>query len=310
MFFGQIDPGAAAREIAAPFLAWHERLMLWATGNTTHFIRALLIPLGAFLLVRIAVRLAGRLEAFARRDGADPERLKRAQTLGSIVAQSIRVTIWSLAIVLVLGELGVDLKPIIAGAGIVGLAVGFGAQTLVKDLISGFFLLLENQIRVGDVVSAGGVTGLVESINLRTTVLRDVHGSVHIVPNGAISTVTNMTREWARAVLDIGISYEENVDRCMDVLRAVAEEFAADPQWAPMLRGPFEYPGIERFEDSAVVVRIMVQTRPLEQWSIGRELRRRVKAAFDEAGIVMPYPQRQLSFPESARLEVRLARRP
>ncbi len=270
------------------------RLQAWGLAHVPNLVRALLIPIVAYFLVRAGVSLIRRMERFAD-DGDDTllsEREKRAKTLVRILTQTVRVSVWTLALVLVLAELGVDIKPILAGAGIVGLAVGFGAQTLVKDLITGFFLLLENQIRVNDVVSAGGVSGLVEEINLRTTVLRDVSGNVHIIPNGSITTVTNMTREWARAVLDIGVAYESDVDECMAVLRRVAAAMADDPAWKPLLVGPFEFPGIERFEESAVVLRIMVQTRPIEQWNVMRELRRRVKTAFQEAGISIPYPHR------------------
>jgi small conductance mechanosensitive channel len=184
----------------------------------------------------------------------------------------------------------VDLKPILAGAGVAGLAIGFGAQTLVKDLIAGFFLLLENQVRVNDVVTIGDATGLVEAMNLRTTVLRDVDGRVHIVPNGAISIVTNHTREWSRALLDVGVAYKENTDDCFAILREVGAGLERDPVYGPKLMGPFEYPGIERFAESAVVLRMMVRTRPLEQWAVLRESRRRVKQAFAEHGIELPYP--------------------
>jgi len=191
---------------------------------------------------------------------------------------------------LVLGEFGIDLKPILAGAGILGLAVGFGAQTLVKDVITGFFILLENQIRVGDTVTAAGCTGVVEAVNLRTTVLRDFDGTTHIIPNSAITVVTNATRDWSRALLDVGVAYKEDTDRCELVLREVGASIEKDVAFAKKLIGPFEYLGVVKFDDSAVVLRVLVKTQAHDGPAVLRELRRRVKKAFDKAGIEIPLP--------------------
>jgi moderate conductance mechanosensitive channel len=268
----------------------------WFEAHVASLIRAVLIPVVTYVLIRIARGIINRVERLAD-DGDDSitsEREKRARTLGMILTQVVTVGLWSLAAILVLGEVGVDVKPFLAGAGIIGLAVGFGAQTLVKDLISGFFILFENQMRVNDVVRAAGVSGLVEEINLRTTVLRDNDGTVHIIPNGSITTVSNMTREWARAVLDIGVDGREDADRCLGVLKAVARDLEADPLWSARLRGPFEFPGIEKLEASNVVLRMTVQTRPVEQWNVNRELRRRVKIAFDGEKIRFSRPARDV----------------
>jgi small conductance mechanosensitive channel len=197
---------------------------------------------------------------------------------------------------LVLRDLGVDLAPILAGAGIIGLAVGFGAQTLVKDVISGFFLLLEDQYRVNDEVSIAGARGHVEEIGLRTTVLRDADGRVHIVPNGAVGVVTNHTRGWARALLDVSVAYKEDTDRCFEVLRRVGRELEADAEFGPLLDGEFEYFGIEALADSAVVLRAGVRTRPEARVAVLRELRRRVKQAFDAEGIEIPFPHTTITF--------------
>jgi small conductance mechanosensitive channel len=191
---------------------------------------------------------------------------------------------------LVLGEFGVDLKPILAGAGILGLAVGFGAQTLVKDVITGFFILLENQIRVGDTVTAAGCTGVVEAVNLRTTVLRDQDGTTHIIPNSAITVVNNATRDWSRALLDVGVAYKEDTDRCEMVLRELGTSMEKDTFFGKKLIGPFEYPGVVKFGDSAVVLRMVVKTQAQDGPTVLRELRRRVKKAFDNAGIEIPFP--------------------
>ena len=276
------------------------RLQDWAGAHVPNFVRIVLIPALAWLLSRLARRLIRRLERLA--DDGDPatqnEAERRAATLGRVLRQVSAIFVWGTAAMLVLSELGVSLGPILAGAGIMGLAVGFGAQTLVKDVISGFFILLENQFRVGDVIEVSGVSGAVESINLRTTVLRDVEGRIHVVPNGSIAVVTNMTHGWSRAVVDVGVPYEEDTDRVVEVLRGVGAEMESDPEWAPKLSGAFQVPGIERLADSAVVVRILVDTKPLDRFSVVREMRRRVKKAFDEAGISIPFPQLAVHLPE------------
>jgi small-conductance mechanosensitive channel len=270
-----------------------DRLATWAIGHVANAARIVLIPLVALVTIKILYNLIGRLEKLA--DDGDPttqtELEKRAATLARILRQAVAVFVWGTAAMLVLSELGVSLGPILAGAGIAGIAVGLGAQTLVKDMISGFFILLENQFRVHDVVSIAGVSGTVEAINLRTTVLRDVEGRVHVIPNGAISVVTNFTREWSVALLDVGVPYGEDTDRALSVLRRAGEGLERDPAIARKLLGRFEYPGIEKFSDSAVMVRMLVRTLPQERWSVEREMRARVKREFDESGISIPFPQ-------------------
>jgi small conductance mechanosensitive channel len=278
-------------------------LKTWFLANLQHAVRIAIFLVVASALVRILHKVLIRIEKFSEDD--DPssvsEREKRAKTLGSIIRQFVSVLIWSVTIMLVLSELGVDLKPILAGAGVAGLAIGFGAQTLVKDVITGFFILLENQFRVNDVISTSGVSGSVEAINLRTTVLRDVEGRVHVIPNGSITVVTNLTRDWSRALLDIGVAYKEDTDRCIAIMREVGEDMEKDPAYALKLLGPFEYPGVEAFGDSAVVLRVMVRTQPQERWNVVRELRRRVKFAFDGAGIEIPFPHRTVILHDASR---------
>jgi small conductance mechanosensitive channel len=190
----------------------------------------------------------------------------------------------------ILRELGFDIGPIIAGAGIVGLAIGFGAQHLVKDVISGFFILLENQYRVGDTVELNGKSGLVESVNLRTTVLRDQEGRVHIVPNGSIVLVTNTTRGWARVVVDVSVSYRESVDRVMDVLREVGEGMEADPKWTARVLEPLEIAGVQSLGGNMVDIRVTMKVRPDDRFTVARELRRRIKNRFDELEIDYSVP--------------------
>src|SRR5262245_15997178 len=270
-----------------------DRVSRWGVEHVPNALRIVLILAVALFLSKLFRHLISRLERLA--DDDDPltlsEREKRARTLGRILRQAVGVLVWSVAAMLVLGEIGVDLKPILAGAGIAGLAVGFGAQTLVKDLIAGFFILLENQFRVNDVIRTAGVEGMVDAMNLRTTVLRDAEGRVHVIPNGSIDVVTNLTREGSRALLDIGVGYEEDTDRCNEVLHRVGQELGKDAVYGPMLRGPFQVLGIERLDASAVILRVWVETRPHHRWDVLREMRRRIKKAFDDAGIEIPYPQ-------------------
>ncbi len=263
----------------------------WAAAHTQNVMRIVLILVLAWLIFRVLRSIIHRIEKLS--DDGDPhtssELEKRAATIGRILRQASAVLVWSVTIMLVLGEFGVDLKPILAGAGILGLAVGFGAQTLVKDVITGFFILLENQIRVGDTVTAAGCTGVVESVNLRTTVLRDTDGTTHIIPNSSITVVTNATRDWTRALLDVGVAYKEDTDRCEMVLREVGDSMEKDPLFSKKLAGSFEYPGVIRFDESAVVLRVLVKTQAHEGPAVVRELRRRIKKAFERAGIEMPF---------------------
>lgn len=179
--------------------------------------------------------------------------------------------------------------------------MGFGAQNLVKDVISGFFMILENQVRVGDVAIVNGTGGLVEQINFRTIVLRDLSGVVHIFPNGSVNTLANMTREWSAYVLDIGVAYKENVDRVMDVMRAVGAELRADEKYGALMIEDIEISGVDKFDDSAVVIRARLKTLPIKQWEVGREYRRRLKHAFDREGIEIPFPHRSIYFGEASK---------
>ena len=269
----------------------------WGLAHLPNAIRIVLILAAGYVLLRTVRHLTRRVEHLGV-DEEDParrvEKEKRARTLARVLRQTASIVILAVVFMLVLGEMGVDLKPILAGAGIAGLAVGFGAQTMVKDVISGFFVLLENQFRVNDVIRSAGVEGLVEAINLRTTVLRDVHGRVHVIPNGDLGVVTNYTRNWSRALLDVGVAYKEDTDRCFAILGEVGASMERDPVFGPKLAGPFQYPGVQGLDESAVTLRVVVDTLPQERWNVLRELRRRVKKAFDEAGVEIPFPHRTL----------------
>ena len=181
------------------------------------------------------------------------------------------------------------------------LAVGFGAQTLVRDVISGFFLIFENHLRVGDVAMIEGTGGIVEAINLRTTVLRDLEGTVHVFPNGSFSRVSNRTKEFSYYVVDVGVAYKEDTDRVCEVLRAVAQDLQRDPAYSPSILAPLEVLGVDAFADSQVTIKVRIKTIPLKQWEVGRELRRRIKQAFDRHGIEIPFPHLSVYFGEASR---------
>lgn len=257
-------------------------------------VRILGILIGAWILIAIAqrairglrVRIASRLD--------DREAVKRAETLGRVFRYLAAVVISALAVMLVLGELGISVAPILGAAGVVGLAVGFGAQSLVKDYFTGFFLLLENQIRQGDVVKLGDHAGLVEEVTLRYVQLRDYDGHVHFVPNGSITTVVNMARGHAQAVVDVGVGYGTDLDAAMDLMQVVAAELRRDPAHAARIQADLEMAGVERWADSSVVLRARFRVAPLEQWTVRREYLRRLKNAFDRAGIEIPFPQMAL----------------
>lgn len=231
----------------------------------------------------LRIRIATRMD--------DRESVKRAETLGRVFRYITAVIISLVAGMLVLAELGVSVAPILGAAGVVGLAIGFGAQSLVKDFFTGFFILLENQIRQGDVVRLGDHSGLVEEVTLRYVQLRDYDGNVHFVPNGMISSVVNMSRGFAQAVVDVGVAYREDLDRVMDVMRQVGAELRADPLHAPRILDDLEVAGVERWADSSVIIRARFRVMPLEQWNVRRDYLRRLKRAFDAHGIEIPFPQ-------------------
>jgi len=220
----------------------------------------------------------------------DPEEVKRAETLGRVFRYIASVIIWLVTGIVVLGELGIAIAPLLGAAGVVGLAIGFGAQSLVKDYFTGIFLLLENQLRQGDVVEVGGKSGIVEEVTLRYVQMRDYYGNVHYVPNGAITTVTNMTRGYARAVIDVGIAYQEDIDQALKVMYDVGTELCADPTFSSKILEDIEIAGVNEWGDSAVILRCRFKVIPIKQWSVRREYLRRLKYAFDAAGIEIPFP--------------------
>lgn len=226
------------------------------------------------------------------------EAKKRAQTLGKILRHAFLLVITFIAVLTILGELGIQLGPLLATAGIGAVALGFGAQSLVKDVISGFFIILENQYRIGDAIDVAGVSGLVESVGLRKTVLRDLEGRVHTIPNGEIKVVTNLSKEWSRAVVDIGISYREDIDHIIALLSQIGRDLEGEESYKSAILEPMQILGVEQFKESEIIIRMIVKTVPLKQWEVSRELRRRIKNRFDEKGIQIPAPHRILFWGE------------
>ena len=272
----------------------------WASMGVaaTTSLRIVLIAVAAWIAIAVLQRMIRgfRMRLAARM--ADREQIKRAETLGRVARYLVAVVVSLIAVMLILAELGVSVAPILGAAGVVGLAVGFGAQSLVKDYFTGFFILLENQVRQGDVVNVGGHGGLVEEVTLRYVQLRDYDGNVHFVPNSEITTVVNMSRGFAQAVIDAGVAYREDVDEVIEVMKQVGAEMRADPAFATRILDDLEMAGVEKWDESAVVIRCRFKVAPLEQWGVKREYLRRLKKAFDERGIEIPFPQLKVHLPE------------
>lgn len=244
----------------------------------------------SWLAMRLSRRLIVRLRFHLQHDVDDHEHIKRLDTLGRVFRYVTTVIITLTGGMLILSVVGISIAPILATAGVLGIAVGFGAQSLVKDYFNGFFLLLEDQIRQGDVVEVAGKGGLVEEMTLRYIRLRDYEGSVHIIPNGIVGTVTNRSRGYAYAVVDVGVAYREDIDEVYAVMRAVAAELRADPDMVSKIVDDIEIAGVDQWGDSAVVIRCRFKVMPLEQWGVRRNFLHRLKKAFDAAGIEIPYP--------------------
>ncbi len=251
------------------------------------------VAIGMTLAVVITLlQLSRVLSVYLLREKRGRVVTQKAKTLVPMMRAALNVCTVFIGAIVILGRLGVDTTPILAGAGIVGLAVGFGSQTLVKDLINGLFILFEESVRVGDWAQLGNNNGEVESVGLRTVRLRDLHGNVHVIPNSSINSVTNFSKEFSRSVMDIGVAYREDIDEVIAVLTELGEELRNDPEFQDSILSPLEVFGLDRFEDSAVIIRIRFVTKPLKQWGIRREFYRRMKRVFDERGIEIPFPHR------------------
>ena len=266
----------------------------WTFGSG---LKVLLIAAIAFATIRIVGVGVKRFEHDVNfGTGLDAlERAKRARTLGSVLTNITTVVVLLIAVLMILNEFRVNISPALTGAGIVGVALGFGAQTLVRDVIGGFFLILENQIRVGDVAAINGIGGLVEEINLRTTVLRDEEGTVHVIPNGGITTLANRSMNFSFYVVSLPLAYGENPDEAVTVLRGVADEMRNDAAFTPFMLEPLDVIGVDEFEQHAVRLKVRLKTAPQKQWFVGREFRRRIHKALADRGIEMWSPQRTMT---------------
>ncbi len=246
-----------------------------------------------FVLNKIARRLINSISQ-KYDDQNDLEGKKRVVTLTGLTKTVLIITAKTVIIFIILSELGIDVGPLLAGAGIIGLAVGFGAQELVRDVISGFFIIVENQIREGDVVNINGFGGVVEKIHIRTIILRDYAGAVHVIQNGKINSLSNMTKQWSAMVFDIGVAYKEDIEKVIEVIRAVGTDLQSDEVFSENILEPIEIAGLDRFGESELVIKARLKTTPGQQWTLGREYRKKLKKAFDEKGIEIPFPHRTL----------------
>ncbi|MBN1388565.1 MAG: mechanosensitive ion channel family protein [Bacteroidales bacterium] len=264
----------------------------------------LILTIALIVLLRVIRFAIKRLKKSIIKHSAKIEKVdieeseKRINTLTGIVWGLLRIILWTIYIMLILQQFGVNIAPILASAGILGLAVGFGAQELVRDFISGFFILLEDQVRTGDVAIIDGTSGLVEKIELRTITLRDFSGTVHIFQNGKIGNLSNMTKEWSAMLFDIGVAYKENTQQVMDLMKQVGYELQNDPEFKDDIIEPIEVFGLDEFGDSALIIKARIKTKPIQQWSVGREYRKRLKEVFDKHNIEIPFPHTTLYWGE------------
>lgn len=314
---GTTEPSPVV-EISPPNLVGEPTSLAWwtslLTGPVLRIAAIVLVALVVrYLVVKAIERFVARISAtpgpgtaggFMGRPGrtarevigsdvvASGRRATRAASLGHLARNLTGVVVSAIALIMILAELGFNLAPIVAGAGILGIAIGFGAQSLVADFLSGVFMLLEDQYGVGDIVDLGEASGVVEDVQLRVTRLRAVDGTVWYVRNGEIVRVGNMSQNWSRALLDIGVGYGSDVQRVKDLMLEVARDLAAEDEWRALVLDEPEVWGVEELAADAVVVRLVVKTTPGKQWSVARELRQRIKARFDSEGVEIPFPQR------------------
>ena len=266
-----------------------------------HGVYVLAVASIAYLFYRLArafiPRIAGRwVKGVGKGRHAHEERIKRSHTLGSVLTGSATAVIVLVAVLMILSNVGISITPILAAAGVVGIAIGFGAQSLIRDMLRGFLILAQNQYNKGDVVRIAGITGLVEDVNIMRTVMRDLDGIVHSIPSGEISTASNYTKEWSRVNIDIPVAYGEDLDHVTEVINRVGAELAEDDTFGPMIMAAPKVLRVNNFGASGIEIKVLGQTKPLMQWDVTGELRKRVKKAFDREGIEIPWPHVKLYF--------------
>jgi small-conductance mechanosensitive channel len=278
--------------VAAPDIDW-ERVTDWLLTHGLRILLILLLALVGDLVLRVLVpRVIRPAVTRQMKDKPEEEIQQRIHTLVAVLRGSGRFVLVVWALFTILPELGVNVTPILASVGIAGIAVGFGAQSLVKDVISGLFILIENQYSKGDVVTVAGISGLVEEVGLRRTVLRDLDGIVHHVPNGQIAVASNLTQEWSRVNMNVSVAYGEDLDKVFEVINRVGHEMAADAEFGPLILKAPQVLRVDAFEESGIAIKILGDTEPIRQWDVMGELRKRLKKAFDEEGIEIPFPHR------------------
>ncbi len=260
---------------------------IWLINHGLKIILLIILILVALKIVRIISR---KIFDQFRGDDAGVEMKKRADTLSEIIRFIMAAVVLTIGLIMILGEFGVQIGPVLAAAGIVGVAVGFGGQYLVQDVISGFFIILQDQVRLGDVVQIGDKGGLVEKVSLKNIVLRDLAGNVHFIRNGNINVITNMTKDFSQYVFDIGVAYRENVDEVVKLVKEIDQDMRNDPDYKNDILAPIEILGLDKFADSAIIIKARTKTKPIQQWRIGREFNRRMKIKFDENNIEIPFP--------------------
>jgi small conductance mechanosensitive channel len=293
---------AESKEAKAPFRV--PTLGDVQTWFVEHGFTVLVIVVGIAAILWLASLLQGRivkLLAGGSDRGSSIERENRAKTLVGVINNGLRTAAIVVGTIMILKEFAVPIEPLLGGVAVIGLAVAFGAQSLIKDYFTGFMVLLEQQYMLGDVIKIGDITGQVENVTMRLTVLRDFEGRVHFVPHGQITTVTNLTHGWSRAVIDVGIAYDEDTDRVVQVLTDLTKELRADATFGPMILEDVSMLGVDALGDSAVMIKFGIQTRPMKQWDVKREMLRRMKRRFDELKIEIPFPQRTVWVREEGR---------
>ncbi len=294
------------QELYVLLMPYIEKLL----GNAVRILFSILLLAVLYIAIRAISRAFQRYirDRVEKKKAFPEESAKRIQTLINIFVRVVYIVLFGVGLTTILSALGINIGPIITAAGIFGLAISFGAQNLVRDIINGFFIILENQVRTGDVAVINGTGGLVESINLRTIVLRDLQGIVHIFPHGIITSLSNLTKDWSAAVFDIGVAYKEDPDRVSAVIKEVADDLRNDDYFRWLILEPVEIFGVDSFGDSSVVIKARIKTKPIKQWEVGREFRKRLKKAFDKNGIEIPFPHRSVYFGEASKpIEVMLA---
>jgi len=281
--------------------AWKLEAYSWLTTPVGS--RILSVFFSIFLVVGVAVAIweavniaTERYLAETEKSGKTPAQSARSRTLLPLMRKALMMVLSVIVVLIVLSEIGVHIGPLLAGAGIIGLAIGFGSQKLVQDVITGVFILVEDAVSVGDVVTVAGIGGVVEDLSIRSIRLRDLSGNVHTIPFSSVDTVTNMTKLYSYYLLNIGVAYREDTDEVANVCRQIVEEMRAEPEFGSEILEPLEVLGVDQFADSAVIIKARIKTRPIKQWIVGREFNRRMKKRFDELGIEIPFPHRTLYF--------------